>query len=531
MEEEKDEGNVYAYNIEGKIIHISEAGSGKLGYFCLGCEREMQAVQYKIVNHQSYFRHDPKGVEPNKKCTFSDETHRHNLAKAILQQIKKIKVPPVYKYPPRGQDGLATLLIEDRYIEAHTVENETCFFEDENGELKWGKQKDVGDRFLLIQPDVTFFDKDYKPILFIELVATHKVSLEKQVKIRRLGIDTIFVNIPKDSPEQIEKTFYKSEKTKWVFNNEQERADYLPVSYPDAMGVPPIDELQRKLFEESFECRAAQIRSFIRGINKCLASQPYRDIESGFRDAISRVEGNTADNRERLLRLQEKHRAEISSKYSEKGAEIANEKEQIRFEKEEFRANAIATESDFREKTARLDKETTDLEGETRILGLRIEEEITALGRSNGESEREAAIVDRDIERARYKIIQLQADTDELPERFEELTKSARQRFEEDSNGERAEISGIQEAGEQLPARFEQERGELEERFINLREQSDSAVKARITIGDTELSRRIKKILDSGRTLRNFETGIISFKRNKRALECFNQGTFKNWIR
>ncbi len=88
MEAEKDEGNVYASNVEDKIIHISEARSGKKGYFCLGCSREMQAVKSKIENYRSYFRHDPKGVEPNRKCTYSDETHRHKLAKDILQQIE-----------------------------------------------------------------------------------------------------------------------------------------------------------------------------------------------------------------------------------------------------------------------------------------------------------------------------------------------------------------------------------------------------------------------------------------------------------
>ena len=411
MEEEKDEGNVYAYNTGGKIIHISEAGSGKKGYFCLGCERQMQAVKFKIENYQSYFRHDPQGVEPNKKCTYSDETHRHKLAKNILQIIKKIKVPPVYKYPPKGQEGLANILVEDRFIEAHTVENETCFYENENGEIKWGKKKDVDERFLLIQPDVTFFDKDYRPILFIELVATHGLTLEKRVKIRRLGIDTIQVRIPRDSPEAIENTFYNSEKIKWVYNNEQERAEYLPVSNPDAVGVPPIDELQRKLFEESFECRAAQIRSFIRGINKCLASKPYRETEGEIRAAISRVEGNTADNKERLHGLQEEHRAAITGKYSERRAgiklveaELDRRSADLNRQEAEFRAEAAAAENYFRREAAKFDTEATELDAKSGLLELRVSEAIAILGgnrqsfeEGKREIEREEAAIDLNI--------------------------------------------------------------------------------------------------------------------------------------
>lgn len=520
MVEEKDEGNVYAYNVEEKVIHISEAGSGKKGYFCLGCRREMQAVKFKIENYQSYFRHDPKGVEPNRKCTYSDETHRHKLAKDILQRIKKIKVPPVYKYPPKGHDGLANLLLDDRFMEAHTVENETCFYENDNGEIKWGKKRDVDERFLLIQPDVTFFDKNYQPILFIELVATHSLTLEKRVKIRRLGIDTILVRIPKDSPEEIENTFYKSEKIKWVYNNEQERAEYIPVSNPDAVGVPPVDELQRKLFEESFECRAAQIRSFVRGINKCLAAQPYRDIESSLRDEISRVEGNTADNQERLRGLQEKHRGAILSKYSEEEAKIEYQHEQLSREEEEFRAIAATAESDFKRTAADLDAEKADLDRKSGLLELRISEEINSLGRSRGETDREEAAIDRDLRAEKQRIEQIHKDTNDLPSQFAAA-----------SDRERAEISGIQESGKQLPARFEQDKTKLESGFVGLRGEVTAKIETRDTTGDSELSRRVKRILLARGTLANFHEGILAFKRNKRALECLKSGAFKNWVR
>lgn len=530
LDEEKDKGNVYAYNVEDKIIHISEANSGKKGYFCLGCRKEMQAVKFTIANYQSYFRHDPKGVDPTKKCTYSDETHRHKLAKDILQQIMKIKVPPVYKYPPKGQPGLANLLTLDRFINAHTVENETYFFEDANGEIRWGKQKDVGDRFLLIKPDVTFFDKDYQPILFIELVATHKVSQEKLIKMKHLGIDTIQVNIPKGSPKEIEEALFKSEKIKWVYNNEQERTEYLPVSESDAVGVPPADELQRKFFEESYECRAAQIRSFIRGLNKCLAAEPYREIESRIRLEISRVERNTDDHRERLHRLQENHRTAIESTFAEEKAEIATEKAQLSQEKTALRARISEAGADFSRKEEDHNREEASVDRETELLEARIGEEIANLGRNRGDSEIEAAAIDWDIAAADRRIKQIRKDTAGLPAQFAELEKSANLRFADDSERERAAIRRIQEAGKQLPSRLEQDRAGLEARFIGLREQAHTTVTGRNSSGNTELSRRIKGIVFAGGTLENFHEEVRAFKGIKRALECFNSRAYKKWL-
>ena len=83
-----------------------------------------------------------------------------------------------------------------------TLEDKLVVFD----EVDFEKEKE---KFLLIQPDVAFFDKDETPILLIEIVATHKVDPEKIVKIKRLGIDTVQVKVPKDSPQEIENCFYK----------------------------------------------------------------------------------------------------------------------------------------------------------------------------------------------------------------------------------------------------------------------------------------------------------------------------------
>ncbi len=64
----KDYENDWAKDIKGGGIHIDNAPSGAQGYYCLGCDKEMQAVKFKNPKHQSYFRH-----------------HAHNIEKAFLQ--------------------------------------------------------------------------------------------------------------------------------------------------------------------------------------------------------------------------------------------------------------------------------------------------------------------------------------------------------------------------------------------------------------------------------------------------------------
>jgi hypothetical protein len=130
-------------------------------------------------------------------------------------------------------------------------------------------------KYLLSKPDVVFFDSNGKPILLIEVVATHKVSTEKKVKLKRLGIDSIQIAIPKDSPENIEKTFRITERTKWIYSHEQENTPYIPIPFSDSTAILSVDEDQRKLLEESFICRKAEINNLIRTIRRCLESKQY----------------------------------------------------------------------------------------------------------------------------------------------------------------------------------------------------------------------------------------------------------------
>jgi len=179
-----EQQNVFAFDLKHEPIHISDARSGRKGYFCMGCDREMQAVKSKILGRASYFRHDPKDVLRKGKCTYSDETYRHKLAKEILVRLKQIKVPAVYKYPPKGETGLTYLLKDSETVTAHHVEVQRHFYETDDGEIAWGSQAEASGKNLLIVPDVIFLNKENEPILFIELVVKHGITDEKKLKIR-----------------------------------------------------------------------------------------------------------------------------------------------------------------------------------------------------------------------------------------------------------------------------------------------------------------------------------------------------------
>jgi hypothetical protein len=524
--ETNDANNVYARNVEAKVIHVSEASSGRRGYYCLGCDREMQAVISTKSNRISYFRHDAQNVDIKLKCTYSDETYRHKLAKEILQRIKSIKVPPLYKYPPKGVNGVANFLNESETIEAFSVGIEVCFYEDENGEIQSGRNGKMDNKFLLIQPDVTFFNKDLKPILFIELVATHGIKQDKLIKIKRLGIDTIQVNIPKSSPEDIENAFYTTDKTKWVYNERQERTEYIQFSGPNTEGISPIDELQSKLFEETFECRAAQIRNLIRSIEKCVESKPYADIERGIRLEISRVETNTERYREDLTELRRGIQNRVNSEFSDRRKRINDERKRIAVESEESGKR-------YSELEERYIAKRDELDGENRVFELDRTKQIESLNGGGRiiirQAENEERDIDESITRVKLSIERIQSDRNEYAIRIENLRRQSITDFENNKIRGESEIGNFESDKERLPEQFERDRVELETKYGALRKGLDETVDQRNITGNNELSRRIKRLLETRRLLLNYEEVQRTCKRKRTAWECFKSGDYKNW--
>ena len=233
-EKKQDYINDWAYsNKYQKNIHISEAESGLNEYRCLGCHTQMVAnIQKKNPHWQSYFSHYATDVNKEKvECVRVSRVYREKIARAILNELKYVNAPAIYKYPPKSELDLLPMKIDSgKKVTASYTKAELSFFEDENGEIKWGANADVIEKNLLIRPDVTFFNKKEEPILFVEFIVDNKITQEKFLKLSRLGIDTLQINIPKKSEAEIERALKSSRTYKWVYNEKEANTEYIPVS-------------------------------------------------------------------------------------------------------------------------------------------------------------------------------------------------------------------------------------------------------------------------------------------------------------
>jgi hypothetical protein len=521
--------NVYAYSTKDEIVYIEDALSGRQGYFCMGCKKEMVAVRRKIAHYQSYFRHDAQAVKREGKCTYSDESYRHKLAKMELFTLKQIKVPPVYKFPPPGTNGLAVELATGKIITANSVALEMPFFEDDEGNVKWGRKETEG-RNLVIIPDVTFFDASGQPILFIEIVATHKPNADKLLKLMHLGIDAVAVTIPKSSPDEIASTFHHTANAKWIYNYEQETTEYVRPSDGDTAGVSHIDEVQRRLFAESFKCRQAQIRNLIRRIRKCLESEPCRGFTEYFISEISRVEGNTKELRFDLERKAVEHREAISAGYQDEKANIGRRRIEIA-----ERRNQIERENADLEK--RYLTKDGELEEKGRVLESRVQKAIRKNGGdgANFEARRTALIRARDstaenISLEELSIGDIQQATSELPSRFAELREGLKAGFEQTRRKEESAIAEERIRGAEFPSQFKRKEEELESEFKSLRELADKTIEKRLDNGNSELSRDIKRSLLDREFIGTITTQVPLFNRIKAARECIKNRDFESWV-
>lgn len=418
------------------------------------------------------------------------------------------------------------MINESETIEAYSVGIEVCFYEDENGEIQSGRTGKMDNKFLLIQPDVTFFNQDLKPILFIELVATHGIKQDKLIKIKRLGIDTIQVNIPKSSPEEIENAFYTTDKTKWVYNERQERTEYIQFSGPNTEGISPIDELQRKLFEETFECRAAQIGNLIRSIKRCVESKPYADIERGIRLEISRVETNTERYREDLTELRRGIQNRVNSEFSDRRKRINDERKRIAVESEESGKR-------YSELEERYIAKRDELDGQNRVFELDRTKQIESLNGGGRivirQAENEERDIDESITRVKLSIERIQPDRNEYAIRIENLRRQSITDFENNKIREEFEIRKLQSDQERLPEQFERDRMELETKYEDLRRELDENISKRNITGSSEFSRRVNKLFEARRLLLNFEKAQSTYRRKRAAWESFKSGAYKNW--
>lgn len=548
------EQNEYAKNVKGEPIYILEAESGRKGYWCMGCDEEMEAVRkIKNIHHKSYFRHCAKDVDIERKCTFSNQDYRHRLAIDILQRTKRIKVPNLYKYAPDGSQAI--LLKETQFIEAYSVRTELTFYENDEAEIHWGKNPEIDNKNLLIRPDVTFFDVHGKPILLIEIVVSHKLDDNKKAKIKRLGINTIQITIPKDSPENIANNFLVTKNTKWVFNHVEQNTNYFQLSNRTSKRFLQIDPIEMGFFRESVTCRENQIRNLIRGLRKCVESQHYSNIERKLESELSRVKGNTERDRERLEQLRSQHRESVKSRYRE-SYEIL-EREESEFEHSFEDAQRKLYEEYNGEQTA-IEEQHADLERRylAKIESIREEQAVVdreiKLRQGNGRTE-EGIRREFESEEAR---IDNQLDSIKREQRYIQESIQSESGFEKNFMGERLKLENEERELDQKFAEFERQE---QEEFVRLREKflSDEGTTGEFTkltieerirgeyereyeqvierinnrdvqSGD-ELSERIKTILEIRGLFINYSDIQKALERCRNGRAIIKNGTYKEW--
>lgn len=541
LEEKKydlEANNDWAKNVKGEHLFIDNAESGRKGYYCIGCDKQMEAVKKKNLNHRSYFRHI--AVDINKDdtpCTFSNQKYREKLASDILQRIKTIKVPNVFKYPPRGEMGGAILLEKAKYITAKTVKSELTFYEDSSGNIRYGKNPDVEDRYLLIRPDVTFFDAEDKPILFIELVVTHKVSEEKKIKLRRLGVDTISVLVPRSSEQEIEDNFKTTKRVKWEYNEIEANTEYLQVSSRITERVLEFDEDQRRFFEESLTCRKTRLNNTLRTIKRCIQSEPYRRIEQQFRSEISRIEESTERVKQELQNLERQYEEEVFAEFEAEYENFEREKENFRKEEDRFQ-NYI---EDLEKRYLKKDRDIKQEKGGVEILiiqqndlgrsGEEIKERFARDRRELEEGfeskgtgmvhkiEIEARKIDESLRKYSRNLGTLRSEEEGLPIYYDSLESQERQNYTRTTSRIREEQKDIEQKIDGFGEYVEQAKTNLGNEFKRLGEQSIKKINNRDSSGDSELSKRIRTVLEIRGISRSYPERQATYERYKSYLE------------
>jgi hypothetical protein len=530
-----------------KEIHISQAESGLRGYRCLGCHGPMIAnIQRKNPSRRSFFRHHATNIERDERqCVRANKEYREKIARNIINRLKYVNAPAIYKYPDEKDDSLAPMLIENRkIIKAYQTKSELTFYEDSLGKIKWVSNPDVKEKDLLIRPDVTFFNEKGKPILLIEFVITHKISIEKYVKIARLGIDTLGINIPKKSEAEIEKALQSTRKYKWIYNGKESETTYIPVSRRNKESLSQVDEDERIIFEETFKCRDHEIRECIRSIRKCLQSKQYRDIEQKLNVQLQKVERNTEREKQELERLEKSARKEALSRNRRQEEEIESRRSELekryyskrdsleQSTKKHYNNSSRGTEIIFNQ--AKEEKEIREIE--QRII------------REQNQSRFDKESIERELwEDYREEIERLNESIDKI-KREQERIESRRENLEREI---KSEIDEEEREVEQLIRRHTKRREGIEEEMagyyrttidsniseigkLNFEEEKiDESTRAEfhrsIQDSSSELPKEIRNILQAKSMGRDFSIFDSKEKRYRSAREIFRKGTWKTW--
>lgn len=528
----------------GGEIHISKVKeSGRQDFSCLGCKKPMQAILRKICNYKPYFRHHTKDVEYGERCTYRDDDHRRKIAWIELELYKQISVPPLYKVPPKGTDGLAIFLLAGETVYGAKVTRQQYFYDDVNGNVHTTSQFQVGMGNLLYYADAVFYNADEEPLLLVVFSdgKRKKRGIEILAGLSRLRINTVQVIIPKESPEAIQRAIRGGKNTKWLYHDDERRFDYFSLSGELPAGIPAADIDQGQLFEESCACRKAQINNLIRAINKCLGAEPYHRADEHNRRLIGETEFAIGRAEERRNEFEEQYREGSKSAHRGELDAITGLRNRLGTAKTAFSREYQDLEERYQWKKCELEEETRVLESNIRAAefapnggGRSIAERRSEL-ECNHQNERrrmdelfkkelrstdsKRAGVERTITSEKAAIERLQELVAKEPGRFERAIREKATQFDQLEANEAAAIEQLQTDGEQLAEEFEE-----------LRRQTATAAENRNAEGTNGLSRRLKALLDARGCFVAIEDAQSDQRRHRAAKKFLESPAFQTWV-
>lgn len=326
--------------------------------------------------------------------------------------------------------------------------------------LKWGKNPDIEESAVLLQPDITFFDILQNPILLIQFVEKYKITEEKRLKVRELGIDVVQIIIPRDSPENIAKSLEVTQHTRWMYNHTEQNTDYAQLQHRNRERISISDAVEMGFFKETFACRESQINNFIRKVARYLRSQHYRESEQHLRDGLSGVESDTIRDRQNWsiyeARLEKELKQDIQMKLSQlKKAKVSSDSalEQL---KEKLEQKKLSWNEDILIREKELSVEEEKLKN---LSGT-----MTTLSSLQQQSEQSKALLktkSRQLNQESMKLSeaesQLQNDLNSLKSRNNQDLKEKEKELEQQQSRSLSSLSSEEEQFQQLLKQTEKE--------------------------------------------------------------------------
>jgi len=547
---ENDENHEYARSVAyGGVIHITNVKeSGRHDFTCLGCYKPMQAILRKIHGPKPYFRHDVMDVPVYERCPFSNVQARRLIALEAIQLDKQLRLPPVYKLPPKGTAGLAIPLQGAQTMYFGSVKRHLHCFETAGGDLMLDNEPASEDDLHLFTADAVGYDEDDNPILLILISdgKRKKMDVDLMASLPILGIDAVVITPPRSTPEEIHKAVMTGKNIKWLYNNDEREFNYHSLSADLPAGIPAADVDEGFLFEETFDCRTSEINNLIRTFNKFLGTESYRKAEQHNRRIIGETELAIARAEEQWDEFEDEYRTASESAHQRELDEVDERRDRLGTAKAEFSGYYQDLDERYRRKKRELEEEARVLESSIRAAELAPNSSGRSIAARRSEIERndqsarrrmdelferelrsvdsQRTGIERTLASERAAVERLRELVAKEPGRLERLRREKATEFDRLEANETAAIEQLQADGENLAER-------LGKQFEELRNRTTQAAEERDADGTTGFSRRLKALLDGRGYLLAITNAQSDYRRHRAAKEFLESPAGEAWLR